>query len=133
MRVAEDVDRNEGGERRRPPASVVVGVISLVVATIWVEALEPAVRPTLTVEMGGFWSLLLCTSLVVGTLLGVRICWTVTQIFAMLGGGLVLGSALDEPSLQSVGGLILLAGGLVCLFLRPTLEYERRRIRVVLV
>jgi len=50
----------------------------------------------------------------------------------MLGGGLVLGSALDEPSLRSVGGLILLAGGLVYLFLRPTLEYERRRIRVVL-
>ena len=139
MRIAEGLDRPDGSvppaehESGRPPISVVVGVISLVAGTWWIEALEPAVEPSLTIESQSLGWFLFGLALIVGTLLGARIAWGMTLIFTALPSALVLSTAIDDPSAQTIGGLLLLAVALVCLALPSAQRFEHRRIRLVLV
>jgi hypothetical protein len=117
-----------------PPIPVVVGVISLVAAVVWTRTLTPPVEPTLTVEFpNSLASLLVGVALVVGTSLGVRILWAITLFILVPPSALVLSTAIDDPSTQTVGGMLLLAVALVCLTLPSTLQFEHRRIRLVLV
>ena len=119
---------------REPPISVVVGVISLVAAVVWMRTLTPSVEPTLTVEFPqSLASFLFGVASLVGTLLGVRILWGITLFFSVLPSALVLSTAIEDPRAQTVGGLLLLAVALVCLALPSTLQFEHRRIRLVLV
>ena len=114
--------------------SVIVGVISLVAAVVWMRTLTPAVEPTLTVEFPqSLASLLFGVALVVGTVLGVRILWGITLFLSVLPSALVLSTAIDDTRAQTVGGMFLLAVALVCLALPSTLQFEHRRIRLVLV
>lgn len=136
----EDLDRpaasvpSAGSRGATPPIGVVVGVISLVAAVVWTRALTPPVAPTLTVEFpNSLPSLLVGVALVVGTLLGVRILWAITLFIVVLPSAAVLSTAIDDPSAQTVGGMLLLAVALVCLALPSTLQFEHRRIRLVLV
>ena len=142
MRVAgrEDLDRPDGNapeaehKPARPPIFVVVGVISLVAAVGWMRALTPPVQPTLTVEFPqSLASLLFGMALVVGTLLGVRILWGIKLFSSALPCALVLSTAIEDPRAQTIGGLLLLTVALVCLSLPSALQYEHRRIRLVLV
>lgn len=142
MRTArgEDVDRPDGSApppehtSEMPPIPVVVGVISLVAAAVWIAALTPSARPTLTVEPPQtLASLLFGVALIVGTLLGVRILWGITLFSSALVCALVLSTVTEDPRAQTIGGLLLLTVALVCLSLPSALQYEHRRIRLVLV
>jgi hypothetical protein len=107
--------------------------VSLVAGIAWLEALEPSIQPSLTVDFQSYGSLLFGAALVVGTLLGVRILWAVTLLFVVLPTALVLSEAIENPSVQSLGGMLFLGAALVCLLLPSTLRFEERRIRLVLV
>ena len=140
MRTAgpEELDRHwsmppVGLKPARPPISVVVGVISLVAAIWWIEALEPAMQPSLTIESRSIGGVLFGLALIVGTLLGVRIAWVITVIFTALPSALVLSEAIQNPRSQTLGGLLLIATALVCLLLPSATRFEIRRLRVVLV
>jgi accessory gene regulator protein AgrB len=105
----------------------------LVAAAVWIAALTPSVRPALTVEPPqSLASLLFGVALIVGTLLGVRILWGITLFSSAIVCALVLSTAIEDPRAQTIGGLILLTVTLVCLSLPSALQYEHRRIRLVL-
>jgi hypothetical protein len=133
----EDLDRHWGVppvglKPPRPPISVVVGVISMTAAPVWIDALEAPIRPTLTAEFGGM-GLLFTVALIVGTLLGVRILWGIAVVLMVPGCALVLSEAVQNPSAQSIGGLLLIATALVCLLWPSAKRFEIRRLRLVLV
>ena len=122
------------GGARKPPTQVVVGVISLVAAVVWMRTLTPSVEPTLTVEFPqSLASFLFGVASLVGTLLGVRILWGITLFFSVLPRRSCFRPRSKDPRAQTVGGLLLLAVALVCLALPSTLQFEHRRIRLVLV
>jgi hypothetical protein len=135
----EAVDRRDGTgrpagrDRVTPPIPVVVGVVSLIAGTAWLEVLEPPIQPSITVEFQELGWLLFGVALIVGTLLGVRIAWGLTLFFGVVPGAIVLSEAVSNPSAQTVGGTILLAIALVCLLLPSTQQFEQRRVRLVLV
>ncbi len=97
------------------------------------RTLTPPIAPTLTVEFpDSVASFLFGVALVVGTLLGVRSLWGLTLFLSVLPSGLVLATAIIDPRAQTIGGVLLLALGLVCLALPSTQHFEDRRIRQVL-
>jgi hypothetical protein len=133
-------DRSDGSaapaehESERRPIPVIVGVISLLAAAVWIAALTPSVRPTLTVEpLQSLTSGLFYVALIVGTLRGVRILWGITLFSSAMVCALVLSTAIEDPRAQTIGGLLLLTVALVCLSLPSALQYEHRRIHLVLV
>jgi hypothetical protein len=111
---------------------VLVAIASLIGAEIWVVTLTPAVNPSLTVDPPKSWmEILFWAGLIVGTVLGVRIAWDLLCFFAILMGAFLLISAIGEPHAQTIGGAILIAVGVVLLFLPHVRDYETKRIRVV--
>lgn len=116
----------------RPPISVVVGVVSLVAGAVWIDALEPATHPNVTIEFQGLAWFLLSVALIVGTLLGVRTAWVITLVSTVPFAALVLYEAFDDLSSQTIGGSLLLIAALVCLLLPATRRFEHRRMRLVL-
>lgn len=135
----EELDRQwstprAGRKPARPPISVVVGVISVVAASVWIDALEPPLNPSLTIDLMSDWgTFLFSAAIIVGTLLGVRALWALNIAFSTLGTAFVLGSAFQDPQAQAIGGTLLFVLGLVFLLLPSSAKFEQRRLRLVLV
>ena len=139
MRTAgrEDLDRHwseptTGHKPARPPISVVVGVVSLVAGMLWIDALEPAIHPNLTLEFQSVGWLLFSVAMIVGTLFGVRVAWVITLISTAAPMAIVLATAIQNPSTQTMGGSLLLTVALLFLLSPATRLFEHRRMRLVL-
>ena len=68
----------------------------------------------------------------VGTLLGVRIVWGFTLIYAVTVSITVFYQSIQEPLAQTIGGSVFLAVGVTCLLWPSSMRFEQRRIRLVL-
>ena len=122
-----------GHKRAWPPITVALGVICSVAASVWINALEAPVNPSLTVELpqDGAW-LLFEVAIIVGTLLGVRTFWALLIAFSAIGAAIPLASAIENPSAQSIGGLLFHVAAVVLLLLPSSARFEQRRVRVSL-
>ncbi len=132
----EDLERHweapAGHKRVWPPITIVAGVVCSIAAKVWIEALEPSVGPTLTIEFGDGALLLIAVAVVAGTLLGVRTLWALQVTFAAVGTAVTLASAFQDPQAQTIGGLLLFIASAVFLLLPSSARFEQRRVRVTL-
>ena len=105
-------------------------VVSYVAAVWWVDALEPAAQPALTVELNPGW-ILFGLSLVVGTFRGVRVAWAILVVGNAVFVAAVPVGAFQDGGVQAIGGSVLAGIALVCSGAPSTQRFERRRLRAV--